>query len=127
MSTFTTITNNYFYEILKVDSRAGETDWSINKNAKVGDCVLLYVCAPVSAIVATAVISDDVYLDEDINSTWFGTWFAQMSELKMLDIKVTRHQLRQAFHDWKYWMQPRNSVLVKPEYLPQLEELLFYR
>jgi hypothetical protein len=124
MSTFTTITNAVFYYTLVEDAQAGETDWSINKNAKVGDQVLLYVCAPISAIVASALISDDVYLDEDINSPWYGTYFAQMNNLKMLDVKITRFQLRQMFPDWGYWKQPRNSVLVQPEYSRQLEKLL---
>jgi addiction module HigA family antidote len=58
MKTFTTITNvGYYYSIIE-DAQTGETVWTINKNARSGDTVLLYVCAPVSAIVATATVSE---------------------------------------------------------------------
>lgn len=124
MNTFTTITNVLYFHALQEDAKTGETDWSINKNAKPGDRVLLYVCAPISAIVATAYISDAPYLDEDINSMWFNTWFAEMEELKMLGIKITRHELREIFPDWGYWKQPRNSVLVEQKYLPKLDDVI---
>lgn len=122
--TFTTITNVAYFHSIEADSVVGETLWTINKNARPGDTVLLYVCAPVSAIVATAIVSDMPYLDEDVNSEFFGSYFAEMENLKLLDVKVTRHQLRQEFPDWRYWTQPRNSVRVPDEYLPKLEKML---
>jgi hypothetical protein len=73
MSVFTTITNIEYYQSLIDDAVEGETVWSINKNAKVGDLVLLYVCAPISAIVAFASISDEPFLEENINSEFFNT------------------------------------------------------
>lgn len=124
MKTFTTITNFDFYSTLQTDAKAGETDWSINKNTKAGDRVLLYVCAPVSSIVATAFIADAPYIDEDVNSPWFLTWFAKMENLKMLDHKITRLELKMTFPDWKYWSQPRNGIQVLPKYLTKLDELL---
>jgi hypothetical protein len=124
MSVFTTITNIEYYQSLVDDAVEGETVWSINKNAKPGDVVLLYVCAPKSAIVATAIIADIPYLEENINSEFFNTWFAEMNELILLNTSISRHHLREIFHDWGYWKQPRNSVQVKTEYLSELLPLV---
>lgn len=116
MKTFTTITNIGYYEDLKNDALEGNTEWTINKNAVVGDRVLLYVCAPVSSIVATAIVCDEPFVDEDVNSMWFGSWFAQMNELEMLNQLIPRRHLLATFPTWRYWTQPRNSILVAPEY-----------
>ena len=116
MKTYTTITNADFYETLKNDAQIGETQWTINKNARSGDSVLIYVCAPISAIVATAVVSDDPFENEDINSEWFGSFFALMENLQMLKKPITRKELFWEFPHWRYWTQPRNSVLVPETY-----------
>lgn len=121
---YTTITNVLYYQSLLDDAIQGETVWSINKNAKVGDAVLLYVCAPKSAIVATALIADSPYLEENINSEFFNTWFAEMNELTLLDISISRHHLREMFPDWGYWKQPRNSIAVPKQYERQLIDFI---
>ena len=110
--------------MLKEDSAAGETVWSINRHARVGDRVLLYVCAPVSSIVATATIAEDPYLNEDVNSEWFGTWFAEMNQLNMLDSPLPRRFLIDTFPGWRYWTQPRNSVKVPTEHEGELSDYL---
>lgn len=118
---FTTITNFGFYQNLVEDAGSGETVWSINKNVEIGDVVYLYVCAPKSAIVATAVIADFPYLDEEVNSPFFGSYFAQMIELKMLNISITRKQLEWEFPHWRYWTQPRNSIQIPYNFALRLE------
>lgn len=117
MKIWTTITNVAFYYNLKEDSVEGNTTWTINKNARPGDVCAMYVCAPVSAVVATAVIAEDPFQEKDLNSPFFNTYFAEMNELKMLDISITRHQMRELFPEWRYWLQPRNSVQTPPEFL----------
>jgi hypothetical protein len=47
-----------------------------------------------------------------------------MENLKLLDIKITRHNLRELFPDWGYWKQPRNSVEVPAIYKAELEKVL---
>lgn len=123
MKIYTTITNVAFYHALKEDALNGETEWSINRLARPGDMVLLYVCAPVSAIAATAFIAEPPYLEEDVNSPFFNTYFAKMDNLKMLDVSITRHQMRELFPDWRYWIQPRNSVVAPTEFQPQVLDL----
>lgn len=127
MKTFTTITNYEFYQMLLDDAQTGETEWSINKKARSGDIVLLYVCAPVSAIVARAIVSDDPYEMTEINSEWFGTWFAKMEDLTMLEKPLTRSELCDLFPDWGYWKQPRNSIAAPSDYDVKLNCLILDR
>jgi hypothetical protein len=124
MAIFTTITNVGYYETIREDSASGETEWTINKNARPGDMVLLYVCAPVSAIVAKAIISEEPYLNEDLNSEFLGLYFAEMSGLKMLEKPLTRKELIWEFPHWRYWTQPRNSIQVPKVFEVVLKNLL---
>jgi hypothetical protein len=124
MNTYTTVSNQEYYEVLFEDAQTGETSWTVNRNARAGDRILLYICAPVSAIVATAVVVTEPEKDEDPNSVWFDHWFADMEELRMLPEPITRQMLLEKFPDWGYWTQPRNSVRVPEEYLIALGGLL---
>lgn len=124
MKFFTAITNIGYYEALKQDALEGSTEWTINKNAKIGDRVLLYVCAPVSSIVATATVCEAPYLNEDVNNEWFGSYFAEMNELAMLNTPIPRRHLLKEFPAWRYWTQPRNSVMVPAEFESGIQDLL---
>lgn len=119
-----TISNSEFYETLKADAEQGITNWTINSRAQVGDEVLLYICAPVSAIVARATIETEPQIDEDPASPWFGHFLADMHSLIMLATPITRKQLIGRFRDWGYWMQPRNSIVVPAYFRKRLELLL---
>jgi hypothetical protein len=57
MKTFTTISNQEFHDILLEDAVAGKTNWTVSKYCRPGDRILLYICAPVSAIVATGILA----------------------------------------------------------------------
>lgn len=121
---YTTITNIAYYQALVEDAADGETCWSINKNAKPGDLVLLYVCAPISAVAATAVIADEPFLEESINSEFFGTWFAEMNDLALLKFPLERRWLVERFPAWGYWKQPRSSIAVPQAFEPELRRLI---
>lgn len=122
---YTTITNIDFYQTLIKDSFTGKTEWTINKNAKPGDIVLLYVCSPKSAIVATAIVADIPYQELDLNSMWFRGWFAEMENLKMLNHAISRKELLNYFPDWGYWKQPRNSIAVPKHFETKIKELVY--
>lgn len=124
MKVYTTVTGIDYYESLREDAaNGGETNWTINRQARSGDRVLLYVCAPVSAIVAVASVVDPPYPDEDVQSIWFGRFFADLADLRMLEEPIQRATLLARLPDFKYWKQPRNSIAVPPEFLPVLGEL----
>jgi len=116
---FTTITNYDYYETLRIDAiEDAVTNWTINKNAKPGDIVLLYVCAPVSAVVATARVATIPALCEDPQSAWFRKHFSDMDDLRLLALQIGRHNLLEDLPSWRYWKQPRNSVRVPDEFVP---------
>lgn len=115
-SIYTTVSNAEFYDVLREDAEAGATNWTISKHARRGDKVLLYVCAPVSAIVAVATVATTPERDDNLQSEWWGHYLADMDDLRMLDQPITRHALRERFPDWGYWKQPRNSVRVPEQY-----------
>jgi hypothetical protein len=120
MNTFTTITNVAYYETLKADAGEGDTNWTINRHAKRGGQVLLYVCAPVSAIVAVAEVSDSPEREDDPTSEFIGLYFSNMHGLRMLAEPITRNMLLAAFPAWGYWKQPRTGVKVPVEYTARL-------
>lgn len=123
--TFITVSSNIFYDVLRDDAaEGGETNWTVSRHAKRGDKILFYVCAPISAIIATATLETDTEKDDDIQSEWFGSHLADMHSLEMLAAPVSRKTLVEKFPHWGYWKQPRNSVQVSAEFLPELEQLL---
>jgi uncharacterized protein YsxB (DUF464 family) len=121
---YTTVSNAAFYEALREDSAEGETNWTINRHARRGDHVIMYVCAPVSAIVATATVATDPEQDDDPASEWFGHYLADMKDLTLLAEPVTRARLVADFPGWGYWKQPRNSVRVPERVLAGLKMLV---
>lgn len=122
MRLWTTVTNEQYYESLKAD--AGELNWTINKGTKRGDQVLLYVRAPVSAIVALATVSTYPVREGNPSSEWHGWYFSEMHALRMLDVPLTRDFLLAEFPAWRYWKQPRASVRVPIEFEQRIKELL---
>jgi hypothetical protein len=124
MKTYTTISNQEFHNVLLEDATVGDTNWMVSKHCRSGDRILLYICAPVSAIVATGILAGQPEEDSDPSSIWFGHWLAHITELEVLTEPLTRQSLILNFPTWGYWRQPRNSVRVPDEYLPRLERLL---
>lgn len=122
--TFISPTNADYYETLREDAAEGETNWSVSKHTRRGDRILLYVCAPVSAVVAEGFASEDAYLDDDPGSEWFGKYFVEMHGLRMLERPVTRAELMARFPQWGYWKQPRACVRVPDAYRQDLERLV---
>lgn len=123
-TTHVTVTNVEYYEVLRDDAGEGETNWSVNRHTRRGDRILLYVCAPVSAVVATGYASEDAYLEDDPQSEWFGKYFVDMHGLTMLDKPVTRAELIARFPEWGYWKQPRNCVRVPALYEAAVREMI---
>lgn len=123
-TTYITITNARFYDTIKEDASQGETNWTVNKSTKAGDTILLYVCAPVSAIVAVGTASIDSWREDDLNSPWYGSHMTDMHGLELLTTPITRARLMNHFPDWGYWKQPRICVAVKKQFIEQLEKLV---
>ncbi|MEO6390828.1 MAG: hypothetical protein ABIP75_03190 [Pyrinomonadaceae bacterium] len=123
MSEFITVTNSEFHEVLKTDAAEGLTNWTISQYARRGDIVWLYVTRPVMAIVAMAIVSGTPKLDQNPNSEWFGFYLADLEDLVMLRVPITRASLLQFAPTWGYWRQPRQSVQVPAEFEDKIWEI----
>ena len=123
-ATWITPSNPIYYESLVEDCASGETLWSISKHAQCGDRVLLYICAPVMAIVAAATLTADPQLLDAPENEWHGTYMAAMGGLRLLGTPISRALLMQTFPSWRYWIQPHRSSRVRDEFVPGLDGLL---
>lgn len=124
MKTYSTVTNIGYYQAILDDSLEGETTWTINRHARPGDRVLLYVCAPVSAFVAVAEVSAAPVLEDDPHSEFRGKYFAEMHGLRLLETPLKRADLLALLPDYKYLKQPRQSVEIPPRIVDTLNGLL---
>lgn len=120
-----TVTNAGYVETLREDARAGgESNWSMTRHARPGDRLLLYAKAPVQGIVAEAFVGSTPVLDEDPSSEWRGQYFADVYGLTVFRTFLPRLEMRSRFYSWRYWKQPRQSVLVPEEFADELLELI---
>lgn len=123
-ATWITPSNAIYYEDLVEDCASGETLWSISKHAQCGDRVLLYICAPVMAIVAAATLMADPQLLDAPENEWHGTYMAAMGGLRLLETPISRRLLMQTFPGWRYWLQPHRPSKVRDEFVSGLDVLL---
>jgi len=123
-ATWITPSNASYYKSLVEDCESGETLWSISKHACCGDRVLLYICAPVMAIVATATLTADPQLLDAPENEWHETYMAEMGGLRLLETPIPRSLMMQTFPAWRYWIQPHKSSRVRDEFVPGLDGLL---
>ena len=123
-STFITVSNAEFYEVLLEDSEQGETNWTISRHARPGDRMLLYICKPISAVVAVCTVATMPEQIDDPTNEWFGSFMADMQSLQMLKEPIERTALIERFPTWGYWKQPRNSVRVPEPYVEQIDSLV---
>jgi hypothetical protein len=121
---YTTVSNSDFYETIRADAAQGETNWTVSRHAHIGDWVLLYVTAPISAIVAWAIVATEPEHVADPSSPWHNSYMADMHSLTMLAEPIKRGHWLTYFPEWRYWKQPRNSVRVPKEYESAVSRLL---
>lgn len=111
-------------EDLKLDIRDhGTTVWTINKDAKRGERVIIYMTSPVSAFVAVGVLVTDAW-PEPQGSEWEGFWMAEVGELSWLPVPATRGELLSRIPAWRYMYSPIRSQVVDPRHVPELERML---
>lgn len=121
----TAISNEDFYTSLRADPETHVSNWTVTSHAQPGDRVALYICAPVQAIVAAATVATEPYLmDDPPHSEYFGKWLVNVEDLFWLTPPIGRKSLRAEFYEWRYWRQPRSSIIVPGKYaallLPRL-------
>jgi|GEM_PF-6067076 len=108
-----------------------ETCWTCPKAVKAGDLMLIYLMAPLSAIVGYAYFTGEPYMNNDSASDWFGKTMAAYDNLTMLDPHdyLGLGEMRLLFPEWHWVHRPQGATVVpdKPEMpvkKPLLERLL---
>ncbi len=90
-------------EILRDASRTtGRVNWTVPKHAQPRDRVFFYLVGPVSAIVATGIITEPARLNRNKRDPWFDYYMAGIRRVEVLPEPVSLLVLRQALPEWKY-------------------------
>lgn len=121
---FITVSNPGFYQSLVKEPSLFQSNWTITSKARPGDRVLLYITAPISAIVASATISTEPEKDDEPQSPWRGHYISDIEDILIFIRPITRDDLRRCFGRWGYWKQPRNSVRVPQQYRDKMYALI---
>lgn len=100
----------------------GEMLWTCPRTVRAGDVMLIYLLAPVSAIVARAEFSGDAFVMDDFDSDWFGKPMASYERVRMFAEPIALHELRLIFPEWHWTHRPQGSVKV-----PENEKLQLKR
>lgn len=122
---FITPTNEAYHRTLIEDAREGETNWTISRHAKPGNLILLYVCSPVSAVVAVGTVASQPVAITDPQDPFLGLWRADITELRLMDNNwLPRNLLLRELPDWRYLRMPRNSIQVPAQFAAKLYHLV---
>lgn len=101
--------------------------WTIKKTAKKGDKAIFYLTAPVSAVVGFGSIIDDPW--EEPKSEWKEKNFTEINRIRIFDENqfITNRQIRELFPEWRFMLQPRQSVAMLADIQQPFWELLSER
>lgn len=108
-----------------------EMCWTCPATVKKGDKMLIYLLAPISAIVGEATFTSDAFQMNDTESEWFGKKMATYDFVKIYQEPISLHELRTLFPEWHWTQRPQGAVkipekaelnLVKP-----FQELIYLR
>ncbi len=121
---FITVTNPEFYDMLREDAAAGETNWTVSKHVRAGDRIALYVSAPVCAVVAVGEATTDAEYCDDPSNEWYEHYFIDIHGLRMLSEPVTRAQMLNECRGWGWPKMPGVGVRVPNAYLQTIERLM---
>ena len=84
--------------------------WTIKRTAAIKDKAIFYLTAPVSAVVGFGNIID--VPREEPQSEWKEKHFTDINRIRIFDEKnfITNREIRELFPEWRFMLQPRQSV-----------------
>lgn len=98
--------------------------WTVKNSCSKGNLAVFYLTTPISAIVGYGQIISEPWFESQ--SFWQDKYFAEIDKIvmfkkeKFIQIKT----LRNLFPEWRYWLQPRQSVFVPEQLTKPFTELL---
>ena len=112
-------------EILREASKTSAlAQWTVPKHAQAKDRAFFYLVGPVSAIVATGVLTEPAWLNIRKRDPWFGYYMAAIRNVEMLPERVPLSVLRQALPEWKYLNKVQGMVTVPVSLVTRLVQCL---
>ena len=96
--------------------------WTCPQTAEENDLMLIYLMRPISAIVGSARIASEPFMNTDRNSRWFGKKMVVFEDLKMLnsDDFLPLWKMNELFPHWQWTRRPQGAVRVPQEYKDNL-------
>jgi hypothetical protein len=122
--TFVTSTSEPYLFNLVEDAQMGETNWTLSRHAQKGDRLLLYVTAPVMAIVAEAFVSSQPEMILEADHPYRGSYCADLTGLHIFRNWIARDVLLSKLKGWGWPKQPRQCVQVPDAYVKKLLKLV---
>ena len=124
MNTFLVLGSDADGQSLMEDCFASDVAyWTLHKDAQIGDRILFYITAPISAVVAMGKVSSEPEYQPNPNEHWYKHWLGEVSELEVTNTTAMR-ELRQMFPEWKQLFYLRQNARVPGEIVEPLLELL---
>ncbi|MBX9791619.1 MAG: hypothetical protein K2Y37_22080 [Pirellulales bacterium] len=94
--------------------------WNINKHAKRGDRLIIYVTRPRSAFVASAIVKSEIVTCPDIESEFRKKPCVWIDSLRLLKNELTLALAKDHFPGWGFLRSPISSTVVPKEIVDQL-------
>lgn len=121
---FVTATSPDYLETLREDAQTGVSNWTLSRHARPADRLLLYVTAPVMSFVAQARVVTVPELLVEADNSFRGSYCADIADLAMLRVLLSRSLLLSQLKGWGWPKQPRQSVRVPDAYVQKLLKLV---
>lgn len=98
--------------------------WTVKNSCRIGDLAVFYLTAPISAVVGYGVIISEPYYESQ--SEWQDKYFAEIDRIQIYSEQnfISIKYIRQLFPEWRYWLQPRQSVIAPEDLTFTFKELL---
>ena len=115
----TDVERDYLNDLQDLTDGQDTEEWKVPSGAMVGDLVLVYLMAPVSAIVAHAtVLQEPVQANAVPDREWGDGWWAELGCFGMVDPPITNAVLRPSLPSWKWPVAPRGACGFRSENTP---------
>lgn len=100
------------------------TNWTVNSQAVVGDQVLFYLSAPLSALVARGTVTSPPKRRNNPRARWYGHYMADIDAITLLPRRIPVRELKAEFPQWRWLLSPIKSSRIPEDIVAPLEALI---
>src|SRR5689334_16991645 len=81
--------------------------WTVEQSAEPDDSLVFYMIRPLSCFVATGVLADKPWLNENRRSKWYGRHIANIKNVWLLSRSVPISEAKLEFFSWRFLWRPQ--------------------